>query len=262
MPQLHQQKRSIPCHDRYVLKIMEYQYLFGPVRSRRLGRSLGIDLVPGNICSLNCVYCECGTTIHITRKRGEYASLSRIQQELGHYLRIKRDIDYITLGGTGEPTLHSGISAILKYLRKHHPEYKRAVLTNSTLLHDPAIRDEIKTADLILPSLDAVSDDILQKINRPPSGITAETMVDGLVALRKEFKGKIWLEIFFIPGVNTTDEELHLLRDAAVRINPDVIHINSLSRPGAEPWVTTLTDDEKKAIQSFFIEQFTNTQII
>ncbi len=238
---------------------MEYRYLFGPVRSRRLGRSLGIDLVPGNICSLNCVYCECGTTIHLTEERNEYAPVVRIQQELDHYLRIKRDIDYITLGGTGEPTLHSGISAILEYLRIHHPEYKRAVLTNSTLLHDPKIRNDIKTANLILPSLDAVSDEILQKINRPPAGVTAEKMIDGLIALRKEFKGKIWLEIFFIPGINTTEEELDLLRDAAVRINPDLIHINSLSRPGAEPWVTTLTEDEKKAIQSFFMEKFNNT---
>jgi len=241
---------------------MEYRYLFGPVRSRRLGRSLGIDLVPGNCCSLNCVYCECGTTIHITAKRGEYAPLSKIRQELDHYLRIKRDIDYITLGGTGEPTLHSGISDILEYLRTHHPEYKRAVLTNSTLLHDPAIRDEIRTAHLILPSLDAVSDKILQQINRPPPGITSEKMIDGLIALRKEFKGKIWLEIFFIPGINTTEEELYLLRDAAVRINPDLIHINSLSRPGAEPWVTSLTDNEKKTIQSFFLEKFQNTHIL
>lgn len=241
---------------------MEYRYIFGPVRSRRLGRSLGIDLVPGNCCSLNCVYCECGTTIHITGKRGEYAPLSRIQLELDHYLRIKRDIDYITLGGTGEPTLHSGISAILEHLKKHHPEYKRAVLTNSTLLHDPQIRNEIKTADLILPSLDAVSDEILQTINRPPPGITADKMIDGLIELRKEFKGKIWLEIFFIPGINTTENELNLLRDAAVRIKPDIIHINSLSRPGAEPWVASLTEDEKKTIQSFFIEKFKNTQII
>lgn len=241
---------------------MEYHYLFGPVRSRRLGRSLGIDLVPGNICSFNCVYCECGTTTHITEKRGEYAPLSRIQQELDHYLRRMRDIDYITLGGTGEPTLHSGIGTILEYLKTHHPEYKRAVLTNSTLLSDPAVRDEIKTANLILPSLDAVSDSQLRTINRPITGITTEEMIEGLIKLRNEFKGEIWLEIFFIPGINTTEEELHLLRDAAVQINPDQIHINSLSRPGAEAWVSPLTEDEKKRIQHFFTEEFVNTIII
>ncbi|MCQ1537587.1 radical SAM protein [Methanocalculus taiwanensis] len=241
---------------------MEYKYLFGPVRSRRLGRSLGIDLVPGNICSFNCVYCECGKTTCLTEKRGEYAPVGRIQQELDHYLRRKRDIDHITLGGTGEPTLHSGISTILEYLRKHHPEYKRAVLTNSTLLSDPEVRKEIHTADLILPSLDAVSDSQLRMINRPITGITTEQMIEGLVKLRTEFKGEIWLEIFFIAGINTTEGELHLLRDAAVRINPDQIHINSLSRPGAEPWVSPLTEDEKKRILYFFTEEFANTTII
>ncbi|HIJ07729.1 MAG: Radical SAM domain protein [Methanomicrobiales archaeon 53_19] len=241
---------------------MEYRYLFGPVRSRRLGRSLGIDLVPGNICSFNCVYCECGTTTHITRKRAEYAHVIRIQQELDHYLRINRDIDYITLGGTGEPTLHSEIGTILEHLKKRHPEYKRAVLTNSTLLHDPAVRNDIKTAHIILPSLDAVSNEILQRINRPPPGITAEQIIDSLIELRREFTGKIWLEIFFIPDINTTEEELHLLRDAAVRINPDLIHINSLNRSGAEPWVQPLREDEKKTIQQFFMEKFQNTYIL
>lgn len=241
---------------------MEYRYLFGPVRSRRLGRSLGIDLVPGNICSFNCVYCECGTTTHITEKRGEYAPVTRIQQELDHYLRTKRDINHITLGGTGEPALHSGISTILEHMKKHHPQYKRAVLTNSTLLSQPEIRRELKDADLILPSLDAVSETILRKINRPPAGITTDAIIEGLIQLRAEFKGEIWLEIFFIPDINTTEEELHLLRDAAVQIKPDQIHINSLSRPGAEAWVPPLPQEEKERILAFFREKCQNTSII
>lgn len=241
---------------------MAYRHLFGPVRSRRLGRSLGIDLVPANICSLDCVYCECGKTLHVTQKRAEYVPVDEVTEELDHFLLSRPEIDAITLGGTGEPTLHSGIGEILDHIKEHHPGYRIAVLTNSTLLHNPGIRKELYYADLILPSLDAVSDDIFTTINRPPPGITTDLLIDGLVQLRNEWSGPIWLEIFLIPTINTHEEELQLLRDAAVRIRPDQVHLNSLSRRGAEAWVPAVPMNQRMHICRFFREKLPKTYII
>ncbi|MBR1369751.1 Fe-S oxidoreductase [Methanocalculus chunghsingensis] len=241
---------------------MTYRYLFGPVQSRRLGRSLGVDLVPDNICSLDCVYCECGTTCHITRRRRMYVPVGEVLQELDHFLAGNPLLDYVTLGGTGEPTLHLGIGEIIVYLKEHHPEYKIAVLTNSTLLSDPGIRQEIIAADLILPSIDAVTKEIFEIINRPAPGIAPDQMIDGLIQLRREFPRTIWLEIFLIPGINTGNKELHLLRDAALRINPDLIHLNSLHRQGAEPWVQGMPEEELHRICRFFREYFSETYVI
>lgn len=241
---------------------MRYRHLFGPVQSRRLGRSLGIDLVPDNICSLDCVYCECGTTRHIISTRGHYVPVSEVLLELDHFLADNPLLDYITLGGTGEPTLHLGIGMIITHLKEHHPEYKIAVLTNSTLLADSEIRKEIIAADLILPSLDAVTKDIFEMINRPAPGLTPEQMIDGLIQLRREFRGILWLEIFLVPEINTGDDELHLLRDAALRINPDRVHLNSLHRQGAEPWVRGMSKDDLHRICRFFRECISETYII
>ncbi|MDO8842543.1 radical SAM protein, partial [Methanocalculus sp.] len=236
--------------------------LFGPVRSRRLRNSLGIDLVPDNTCSLDCVYCECGKTRNLSLRRAEYAPTDEILDELNHFLSTDPEIDFITLGGTGEPTLHSGISSILTSIKKEHPTYQTAVLTNSTLLHNPEVRSELSTADLILPSLDAVTREVFQKINRPAPGIYPEKMIQGLIDLRQEYKGQIWLEIFLIPNQNTTEEELHLLREAAMWIKPDRVHLNSLNRSGTEPWVAPLPDEDLMRICRFFSEKLRNVSII
>ncbi|MCP1661795.1 MAG: radical SAM protein [Methanocalculus sp. MSAO_Arc1] len=241
---------------------MHYLHLFGPVRSRRLGISLGIDLVPGSTCSLDCIYCECGKTHHLTLRRAEYAPTDEIFDELDLFLRTEPELDYITLGGTGEPTLHSEIRDILDFIHSSHPRYKTAVLTNSTTLHDPQIRSEIRSADLILPSLDAVSSSVFNAINRPPPGIETGMMIDGLINLRNEYTKAIWLEIFLIPGLNTHESELLLLREAAVSIRPDILHLNSLHRPGAEPGIRAPSESEKKRICRFFREQIPETYII
>ncbi len=216
---------------------MTYKHLFGPVPSRRLGVSLGIDLVPYKTCTLNCVYCECGRTTDLTVERKEYIPTDEILAELDDYLKKRPELDYITFSGSGEPTLHSGVGRITGFLKEKYPEYKVAVLTNGTLFHDKAIREEIKDADLVIPSLDAASEGAFRSVNRPHGSLSVESMMEGLIKLREEFSGGYWLEVFIVPGLNDSEEELKAMKAAVDRMSPDRVQINTLDRPGAESWV-------------------------
>ena len=209
-----------------------YKHLFGPVRSRRLGRSLGVDMTPFKTCPLDCVYCECGATTVLTALRKEYIATDSIIAELDRYLASNPELDYITFGGSGEPTLHSGLGGIINHLKKYYPDRKLALLTNSTLLPDPKLRADILPCDLIVPSLDAVSDDIFCKINKPEKSLRCADIIESLTALSREFGGEMWLEIFIIPEVNDTDEELALFKEAITAINPTRVQLNTLDRPG------------------------------
>jgi len=209
-----------------------YKHLFGPVRSRRLGISLGVNMAPFKTCSLDCVYCECGATTVLTTERREYIPTYSIIAELDHYLGANPKLDYVTFGGSGEPTLHSGLGKIIRHLKKNYPQKKLALLTNSTLLYDSKLREDIVQCDLIVPSLDAVSDDVFYKINKPEKSLNCASIIKNLIDLSKEFKGQIWLEIFILPRVNDTDKETALFKEAATAINPDRVQLNSLDRPG------------------------------
>jgi len=220
---------------------MAYRYLFGPVNSRRLGRSLGVDLVPRKVCSLNCVYCESGATTTLTRARGELVPTAAVLAELADFLSGQPALDYITFSGAGEPTLHSGLGVIISHLKKEYPRYKVALITNGTLFNDPAVRREVSGCDLIVPSLDAASDTVMAQINRPAPGLTAAQLIDALGELRREYRGQIWLEIFIVPGLNDTEPELALLVAAAARIAADRIQLNTLDRPAPEARVRAAT---------------------
>ena len=212
-----------------------YKYLFGPVPSRRLGASLGVDLVPHKVCTLNCVYCECGATTNLTVKRDEYVPFTQVIAELDDYLGSHPLPDYVTFSGSGEPTLNSRIGDVITHLRKNYPAIPLAVLTNGTLLGDPEVRGELLAADLVLPSLDAASDPAFANINRPHSQLEVNSHIRGLIEFRKAFSGKIWLEVFILPGFNDDEESLAKLREAAARIGADRIQLNTLDRPGAVP---------------------------
>jgi len=216
---------------------MAYRYLFGPVPSRRLGISLGIDLVPHKTCLFNCVYCECGRTTNLTCERREYVPTNEVIAELDDFLATAPDLDYVTFAGSGEPTLHSGIGEIISFIKDRYPHYRVAVLTNSALFTDPGVRAALMRADLVVPSLDAVSEEVFVKINRPSPGITAGQVLEGLLDFAREYTGEVWLEIFIVPGVNDTEKELRLLKDAVIAIEPDRVQVNTLDRPGAEDWV-------------------------
>lgn len=231
---------------------MEYKHLFGPVPSRRLGLSLGVDLVPMKTCSLNCVYCECGRTTNLTIERKAYVNTNKVIEELKDYLTKSPEIDYITFSGSGEPTLCSGIGKIISFIKNNFSQYKLALLTNSTLLNDPTVQQDILNVDVILPSLDAVSEDIFKKINRPCNEIKSKDIINGLINFRNIFKGKILLEVFILPGINDHDEEIKLFKESLSLIKPDLIQLNSLDRPGTESWVTKSKEENLIKIKEYF----------
>lgn len=237
-----------------------YKYLFGPVPSRRLGMSLGVDLVPRKVCSLDCVYCEVGKTTNLTLERKEYIPFAKIVQELTHYFANNPDPDYITFSGSGEPTLNSRIGAVIAFIKQHKAKIPIAVLTNGTLLHDRQVRDEIKAADVVLPSLDAATEEIFKKINRPPATLPFKKYLQGLADFRSEFTGKIWLEVFILPGYNDSDNELMELKKAILKINPDSVQINTLDRPGTETNLRAATRAELRRVVDLL--QLKNVEII
>ena len=210
-----------------------YKYLFGPVPSRRLGVSLGVDLVPHKVCSLNCVYCECGITTNLTVERKEYVPYDAVIKELGHYFSNNPDPDYITFSGSGEPTLNSRIGEVLQFIKSKKPDIPVAVLTNGTLLYQKQLRSELLDADLILPSLDAALNSSFQRINKPCKELDVNTYIRGLQEFRNEYKGKIWLEVFILPGYNDNTSNLIQFKKAFEKIKPDLIQLNTLDRPGA-----------------------------
>lgn len=196
--------------------------------------SLGVDLVPHKVCSLDCVYCECGSTTKLTLDRMEYVPYEKVVGELRDYFASNPDPDYITFSGAGEPTLNSRFGNVLQFIKKLKPDVPVAVLTNGTLLGDPAVRKEMRGADLVLPSLDAATELAFQRINKPSPHILLKDYIEGIVTFRKEFKGEIWLEVFILPGYNDDIANLNALREAILRISPDRIQLNTLDRPGAE----------------------------
>ncbi len=228
------------------------KYLFGPVPSRRLGISLGVDLVPYKVCSLNCVYCEVGRTTSLTIERKEYIPINEVIEELQDYLNQKPELDFITFSGQGEPTLNSGLGKVINFIKDNYPEYKVAVITNGTLFSVKEVRNEVSRANVLLPSLDAVSELSFLKINRPNKYLNIDEIVTGLIRLREEFKGKIFLEIFFIPGLNDTNEELKLLKETTQKIKPDLVQLNTLDRPRTEDFVKSVTQKELLRIKDFF----------
>lgn len=225
-----------------------YKHLFGPVPSRRLGMSLGVDLVPHKVCSLNCVYCECGPTTKLTLDRMEYVPYEKVREELEDYFKNNKDPDYITFSGAGEPTLNNRIGDVLKFIKSKKPDIPVAVLTNGTLFRFEEVRKELMEADLVLPSLDAATDLAFQRINRPDDGLDINTYLRGLEDFRKEFRGNIWLEVFILPGFNDDKRNLNLLREAILRIKPDRVQLNTLDRPGTIENLSPASENHLKQI--------------
>ncbi|MCF8219440.1 MAG: radical SAM protein [Bacteroidales bacterium] len=229
-----------------------YKYLFGPVPSRRLGMSLGIDLVPKKVCSLDCVYCEVGKTTKLTTDRKEYILYDKVTAELADYFQNNPEPDYITFSGYGEPTLNVRIGEILQYLKTTKPHIPIAILTNGTLFYDPTLQEEIKTADVVLPSLDAATEEVFRKLNRPAEGLSLTNYINGLIEFSQKYKGKIWLEVFILPGYNDHEEELTKLKEIIQKIHPESVQLNTLDRPGTEPGLRGATPEELQKIIDFW----------
>jgi wyosine [tRNA(Phe)-imidazoG37] synthetase (radical SAM superfamily) len=220
---------------------MKRRHIFGPVSSRRLGRSLGIDLVPFKTCTYNCVYCECGATTSRITRRQTFFPVEDLYAELSDFLSSSPSLDFITFSGSGEPTLSLSIGEVIRFLKDNFPSYRIAVLTNGSLLFDPDVRRDLLPADVVLPTLSTVVKQTFSKIHRPDPEISLERLLTGLVQFRKEYSGEIWLEVFIIPGINTSDEELAGLLKIIKEIKPDRVQLNTLDRPGTEEWVLPAT---------------------
>ena len=234
---------------------MPYKHIFGPVHSRRLGISLGVDVIPYKYCPLNCVYCEVQRTNHLTLRRQEFFPPEEILSEVREILSTNPELDYVTFSGAGEPTLYSRIGEVILRIKEEFPQYKLALLTNGVLLKHPTVRKEILPLDLILPSLDACHQDTFEKINRPHPSIKVSDLISGLIDLRKEYFGPIWLEVFIIAGLNDSEEELECLSKALNRIQPDKVQLNSLDRPGAEFWVKPAGSRVLREVQRYLSER-------
>ena len=227
------------------------KFLFGPVPSRRLGLSLGVDLIPAKTCPFDCIYCEVGPTTVKTRTRRDYISTTAILQELEEYFGSSDPVpDYVTLAGSGEPTLNRGLGDIIARLKKI-TTVPVAVLTNGALLNDSAVRQEINQADVILPSLDTVSPELFQTINRPIAGLTVDEMIAGLQALRTEYAGQIWLEVLLLRRLNDTPEELAKLKETLELIRPDKVHLNTAVRPVVQDFALPVSTQKLAEVAKF-----------
>jgi len=222
-----------------------YRYIFGPVPSRRLGMSLGVDIVPHKTCTFDCVYCECGKTTHLTVKRKEYVPLKQVKAELKDFLTRDPRTDFITFSGAGEPTLHSGFGELVRFIKTAFPQHKLALLTNGTLFYSSEVRDEAVDLDLVKISLDAVYENNFKSINRPHPQLKSSHIIDGLIALRKKFTKQFWIEVFLVPGYNDSEIELKELKKVLSVLAPDRVQLNTLDRPGTESWVKPA---DKKAL--------------
>jgi wyosine [tRNA(Phe)-imidazoG37] synthetase (radical SAM superfamily) len=212
------------------------KYIFGPVPSRRLGRSLGLDIVPAKVCSLDCIYCQVGRTTQKTIERKEYVPVQKVLDELKARIEKGLQADFITISGSGEPTLNSRLGFLIDEIKKI-TDIPVAILTNGTLLYRQDVRIDCAKADVVLPSLDAADEQTFAKINRPHPDISIEKWVAGLVQFRKEYAGQVWLEVFIVDGVNTGGAEIAAIKKAIERIRPDKVQLNTAVRPTAEPGV-------------------------
>lgn len=226
----------------------ENKYTYGPVPSRRLGRSLGVDLVPPKTCDLNCVYCQLGPTAQTTVERREYVPVDDVVAEVRLELEGGSAPDYVTLGGSGEPTLHSRFGDIAAGI-KQFADVPVALLTNGALFHLPEVRAACAAIDLVLPSLDAGDEETFRRVNRPHPELTLQRLVDGLAALRREFGGQMWLEVFLIEGVNSSDEQVERIGECIERIDPHRVQLNTAVRPPAESEVRAVPHERLEEIR-------------
>jgi len=224
-------------------------YVYGPVPSRRLGRSLGVDLVPYKTCSFDCIYCQLGRTTQKTMERREWAPIDAVAEQVR--ARLASRPDYITLSGSGEPTLHSRIGELITRI-KAFTETPIAVLTNSSFLWQKELRAQIKDADLILPSLDAGDGETFTAVNRPHADLKFDAILQGLIDMRQEYHGIYWLEVLLVDGVNSQSAALDSLIACIERIHPDRVQLNTVVRPPAEPDAAGLSQSKMIELVSRF----------
>ena len=225
------------------------RYVFGPVPSRRLGRSLGVDLVPFKTCSYDCIYCQLGRTTCKTVERREWVPMDAVLEELKGRLACRPD--YITLSGSGEPTLHSRLGDLIEHIQAM-TDVPVAVLTNGSLLWQKPVREAVALADVVMPSLDAPDPERFAFINRPHPEITFARLVDGLEAMRREFTGRYWLEVMLLGGYTALPAQVRQLAGWTRRIRPDQVQLNTAVRPPAEDYALAVPPERLAELARLF----------
>lgn len=228
-----------------------YKHLFGPVPSRRLGRSLGVDLTPFKTCPLDCLFCQLGRTTNKTIKRAEYVPTAEVEAELEAWLQEGWKADYITLSGSGEPTLHTRFGEILKFIRERS-SIPSALLSNGTLFSLSEVRESAKQADLVKLSLSAWNQASFEHLNRPHADLSFSRMMEGYRAFRDGFKGKFWIEVFLVPGVNSLPNDVEKMAELVEALNPDEVQLNTAVRPPAEDFALAMPQSEMESLAGLF----------
>ena len=223
------------------MKSRQQHYVFGPVPSRRLGRCLGVDLVPFKTCTFDCIYCQLGRTTCHTVERKEWAPTNAVLDELKRKLACRPD--YITFSGSGEPTLHSGLGEIIEHIQAM-TAVPVAVLTNGSLLWQPQVRAELALADAVLPSLDAGDATKFKFINRPHASLSFDQVIAGLIAFRRGFTGQYWLEVFLLAGYTAILADVDRIAALVKNIQPDRVQLNAIARPPAEEFALTVAPEK------------------
>jgi wyosine [tRNA(Phe)-imidazoG37] synthetase (radical SAM superfamily) len=229
----------------------KYQFLFGPVPSRRFGRSLGVDLTPYKTCCHDCVFCQLGRTTNRTVKRREYVATEAVLTEIKHWLKTDGTADYITLSGSGEPTLHSRFGEVLEFICAN-TSIPAVLLTNGALLHVPEVGEAASHANVVKVSLSAWDQASFEWVNRPHPHLQFDQLIDGQKTFRARFKGQLWMEIFLIKGLNSTQDNVRKIAALAREIAPDRIQLNTAVRPPAEDFVTPLAKKQLSTLTSLF----------
>ena len=242
----------------FLHKKRKMKHLYGPVVSRRLGLSLGVSLTPHKTCDFDCLYCQLGKTTNKTRERRTYIAVGEIFDELRTWFQENASqaaqLAFVTLSGCGEPTLHTEFGTLIQRIKENFA-VKVAVITNASYLNDRFVRSAIINADLIVPSLDAATQAVFERIDRPVPGLCIEGVIDGIVSLRNEFKGTLWLEVMLVKGVNDDIRHIRRLKEAIEKINPDKIQLNSPVRSTAEPGILPVGKNKLEKIREMLGEK-------
>ncbi len=227
------------------------KYIFGPILSRRFGRSLGVDLTPFKVCSFDCVFCQLGKTTLKTSERKEYIPVKDVIKELDDWISSGGTADYITLAGSGEPTLHTNFGEVIEFVRSSS-KMLVTLLTNGTTLHLPEVRKAASRADIVKVTLSAWDQNSFEKIHRPAPGVTFKQVLNGEQLFRNEYEGNIWMEVFVVQGINSNKSDIMRIAEISNSIRPDVIHLNTCIRPPAEDFALSVPEERLLELAELF----------
>jgi len=236
------------------------RHVFGPVPSRRLGNSLGVDLLSRKACTFDCVYCQLGRTADQTTRRQRFVPPDDVVAEVRQVLDSGVAVDYVTLSGSGEPTLSLDLGHVIRAI-KGFSRVPVAVLTNGSLLGRGDVQADLAEADLVVPSLDAGTQEAFERVNRPPEGMSVADVARGIRDFTLGYAGQVWLEVLVVAGINDAPEEAQAIVRALEGARIDKVQLNTVVRAPAEAWAAAV-GDERLAALAALLEGLAPVEII